>query len=356
MAMKTLPRSRYQIRKPGMKLRAAIVGATGAVGQTVLDLLAEREFPCDSLTLLATKKSAGESLAFRGEPLAVTEVSQESFVGVDLVFFCASAGAAERWVPVAIESGSVVVDNSRAFRMEVGVPLVVPEVNGSEVADGPDLIANPNCSTIQLVLTLAPLTRLARIERVVVSTYQSVSGSGGEALLELEGQLAAGGGETVPIVYPHPIGYNCFPQVDVFDDNGLSGEELKLIQESRKILGLADLALTATTVRIPVRIGHSEAVNITFDRPVTAEQARQALREAPGVAVMDEPSRGLYPTPLAATGRDEALVGRIRRDPSQANGIDLWISCDNLRKGAALNAIQIAEQHPRFTSTGAPRP
>jgi aspartate-semialdehyde dehydrogenase len=329
--------------------KVALVGATGAVGRTLLSILEERRFPLESLTLLATSRSAGDRLIAGGREVAVQEVSASLLEGHDFVFFSAGTDAARRWAPVAVEHGAVVIDNSYAFRMEPGVPLVVPEVNAHRLDGSPRLIANPNCSTIQLVLVLAPLARHAGIERVVVSTYQSVSGTGLEALAELNAQIEGGarGEEPGPVVYPHPIAFNCVPQVDDFVEGGYTREERKLVNETRKILELPALRLTATTVRVPVRVAHCEAVNVSLGRAVSAEEARRWLAAAPGVAVVDEPARSVYPTPRQAAGRDEALVGRIRVDDSQPAGLDLWISCDNLRKGAALNAVQIAEEWSR---------
>lgn len=332
-----------------MKIRAAIVGATGAVGRTLLALIEERGFAVDELRLLATARSVGEEIEYRGEKHRVREISRQELEGVDLAFFAIHTEAARQWVPVAVETGATVIDNSYAFRLDPDVPLVVPEINAALLQDSPRLIANPNCSTIQLVVVLAPLAREIGLERVVVSTYQSVSGTGTEALEELEDQVAQGPVSAPPRVYPHPIAYNCIPQVDSFRPDGYTREERKLIDESRKILGLPDLRLTATAVRVPVRVGHSEAVNLSLSRAIEPEEARTLLAAAPGVEVMDDPGRSQYPTALAAAGRDETLVGRIRRDPSQPAGLDLWICADNLRKGAALNAIQIAEHHPLVT-------
>ena len=324
----------------------AIVGATGAVGRTLLSILAERRFPVGRLTLLATTRSAGERVLALGDEHPVHEVTPERLEGHDFVFFSAGTDGARRWAPAAVERGAVVIDNSYAFRMEPGIPLVVPEVNGHALGPEARLIANPNCSTIQLVLVLAPIARHVGLERIVVSTYQSVSGTGIEALGELESQVAgdARGVVPEPRVYPHPIAFNVVPQVDDFVDGGYTREERKLVDETRKILEQPELRLTATTVRVPVRVAHSEAVNLSLSRSVSAAEARAWLAQAPGVVVVDDPARSAYPTPLAAAGRDEAFVGRIRVDESQPAGLDLWISCDNLRKGAALNAVQIAEQ------------
>jgi aspartate-semialdehyde dehydrogenase len=333
-----------------MKLRAAIVGATGAVGRTLLALAETRAFPADDWRLLATERSAGEEIEFRGHRHTVLPLSPEALEAVDVAFFAISSDAARRWVPRAVAAGATVIDNSYAFRLDPQVPLVVPEINGHLLESEPKLIANPNCSTIQLVLVLAPLEAGIGLRRVVVSTYQSVSGTGTEALAELEQQLQADGEvPPAPQVYPHPIGFNVIAQVDEFREDGYSREERKLIDESRKILNLPELAITATAVRVPVRVGHCESVNLTLARAADPAEARALLAEADGVEVVDDPERGLYPTPLAAAGRDETLVGRIRRDPSQQAGLDLWICCDNLRKGAALNAMQIAENLPRIS-------
>lgn len=335
-----------------MSLVVAIVGATGAVGRTLLTVLEERRLAVKELRLLATQRSEGESLAWRGRPERVEVIEPGRLSGCDLVFLTAGAEAARTWAPQVQAAGAAVIDNSYAFRMEPDVPLVVPEVNAGALDGRPSLVANPNCSTIALVLALAPLHRLVPVRRVVVSTYQSVSGTGTEALRELEAQIEGGPLAPPPRVYPHPIAFNCIPQVDDFQEDGVSREERKLVQETRKILGVLELRLTATTVRVPVRVGHSLAVNLEFDHPVPPAEARRCLAEAPGVEVVDDPARAHYPTPLQAAGRDAALVGRIRRDPSHECGLDLWISCDNLRKGAALNAVQIAERLPQLALGG----
>ncbi|HEV8480491.1 MAG TPA: aspartate-semialdehyde dehydrogenase [Candidatus Eisenbacteria bacterium] len=329
--------------------KVAVVGATGAVGRTLLSILEERRFALERLTLLATSRSAGDRLTVGSREIAVQEVSASLLEDHDYVFFSAGTDAAKRWAPVAVERGATVIDNSYAFRMDPAVPLVVPEVNAHRLEGAPRLIANPNCSTIQLVLVLAPLAKRAGITRVVVSTYQSVSGTGLDALAELEAQVQGGaeGKEPKPAVYPHPIAFNVLPQIDDFVEGGYTREERKLVYETRKILELPALPVSATTARVPVRVGHSAAVNLSLGRPVSVEEARRWLAEAPGVAVMDDPTRFIYPTPRQAAGRDEAFVGRIRLDDSQPAGLDLWISCDNLRKGAALNAVQIAEELER---------
>jgi aspartate-semialdehyde dehydrogenase len=340
-----------------MRQRVAIVGATGAVGRTLLGVLAERKFPVGALRLYATARSAGGTIDFGGAACPVAEATPEAMRGHDLVFFSAGADISRALAPHAVEDGAFVVDNSYAFRLDPGVPLVVPEVNGALLDARPRLVANPNCSTIQLVLVLAPLHRAAGVERVVVSTYQSVSGTGNDALVELEAQLAAPADEPPPRVYPHPIAFNVIPQVDDFLDNGYCREEMKLVWETRKILGEPELRVTATTVRVPVRIAHSEAVNLTLSRPLDAAEARRLLAAAPGVAVVDDPAHARYPTPRAAAGSDLAFVGRIRRDCSQEMGLDLFIACDNLRKGAATNAVQIAERlcAGQPAPSGAPR-
>jgi aspartate-semialdehyde dehydrogenase len=324
----------------------ALAGATGVVGRTILKVLEERSFPLGEIRLLATERSEGQTVPFRGQEVKVEAVRGGSFRGVDLAFFAVGTEASAALVPLAREAGAVCIDKSNAFRMEPGVPLVVPEVNPEALRGGRGIIASPNCSTIQLVMVLKPLHDAARLKRVVVATYQSVSGSGRQGLVELEEQLEAirGGLEPVVRFYPRRIAGNVIPHIDSFGADGLCGEERKLIDETRKIMDLPHLALTATTVRVPVAIGHAEAVNVELERKLSAEEARQALRAAPGVLVLDRPAEAVYPTPLDAAGRDEVLVGRVREDPSTARGLDLWVVADNLRKGAATNAVQIAER------------
>jgi len=324
----------------------AILGATGAVGSEMIRVLETRRFPVASLRLFSTVRSAGTRVPFAGSEIEVREVSAAGFAGVDFALFAAGAEASRTWAPVARQAGATVIDNSNAFRYDDDVPLVVPEVNAHALADAKGLVANPNCSTIQLVLVLQPLARLSPIERVTVATYQSVSGTGLDALAELKGEIEADAAGTAyaPRIYPRPIAYNVIPQVDDFLANGYTREEMKLHWETRKILGLPGLALSATTVRVPVRVAHAEAVTIDFARDVSPEEARAALATAPGVRVVDDPARGQYPTPLEAAGGDDALVGRIRRDLSKDRALLLFIACDNLRKGAALNAVQIAEK------------
>jgi aspartate-semialdehyde dehydrogenase len=329
-----------------LKRKVAILGATGAVGGTMVRILEQRAFPLSDLVLLSTQRSAGKSVTFRGRAIEVEEVTPASFDGVDFALFAAGADASRQWAPVARQAGATVIDNSNAFRYDDDVPLVVPEVNAHALAAHAGLIANPNCSTIQLVLVLAPLARAVPLERVTVATYQSVSGTGLDALNELEAQVRAvdGGEPARAVVYPRPIAFNVFPHVDDFLDNGYCREEMKLVWETRKILGLPELPLAATTVRVPVRVSHSEVVHATFARALEPDQARALLATAPGVRVVDDPARGVYPTPLEAEGEDDAFVGRIRKDLSDPRGLCLFIACDNLRKGAALNAVQIAEE------------
>jgi aspartate-semialdehyde dehydrogenase len=290
-------------------------------------------------------RSAGRPVRFQGREIETREVDARSFDGVDYALFAAGADASRAWADVARCAGATVIDNSNAFRYDDAVPLVVPEVNAHDLAWAKGLVANPNCSTIQLVLVLAPLMKLAALERVLVSTYQSVSGTGLDALQELGDQVRADaeGRPAEAKIYPHPIAFNVLPHIDDFLENGYCREEMKLVWEPRKILGLPDLRISATTVRVPVRIAHAEAVTIDFARPIGPDEARAALAQAPGVRVVDDPARREYPTPLAAAGGDDALVGRIRRDLSSDTGLNLFITCDNLRKGAALNAVQIAE-------------
>lgn len=328
-------------------LNVAVVGVTGAVGTEMIRILEEREFPADRLIPLASERSKGKSITFRGEEIPVQVLTDESFDGVAIGLFSAGGAISERFAPVAARSGCVVVDNTNAFRMDPEVPLVVPEVNSHAIAqyNQKGIIANPNCSTIQMVVVLKPIHDHAKIQRVVVSTYQSVSGTGTKAILELENQVRAWV-ESRPLehgVYPHQIAFNCLPHIDIFMENGYSKEEMKMINETRKIMEDDALRVTATTVRVPVIRGHSESVNIQTERKMTAGEVRELLAKAPGVRVEDDPGQLKYPMPILAAGGDETWVGRIREDDSIENGIDLWVVSDNLRKGAALNAIQIAE-------------
>lgn len=325
----------------------AVAGATGAVGNEMLQILEEQEFPVASLKLLASSRSAGKTLDFRGESLHVEELRDDSFEGVDIALFSAGAAASRQFAPAAAESGCVVIDNSSGWRMDPEVPLVVPEVNPHAVADyrSKGIIANPNCSTIQMVVVLKPIYDAAGIERVVVSTYQAVSGTGKNAMEELTEQTRnlLTFQEVTPEVYPHRIAFNCFPHIGSFLENGYTEEEMKMVHETHKIMEDPNIRVSATTVRIPVFYGHSEAVNIQTERKLSAKDARVLLFQAPGVRVMDNPDERIYPMPSEAAGINDTLVGRIREDISIENGLDLWIVADNIRKGAALNTVQIAE-------------
>jgi aspartate-semialdehyde dehydrogenase len=323
----------------------AIAGATGAVGAVMRQVLAEREFPLSRLRLLASSRSAGRRLEFRGSEIEVEELEPGSFLGVGIALFAAGGDVSREFVPHAVEAGAVVVDNSSAFRMEPDVPLVVPEVNPGDIAQHKGVIANPNCSTIQMVVALAPLAALSPIRRVVVSTYQAASGAGQPAMDELVGQTRAvlDGDDWPPHKFGHTIAFNVIPQIDVFMDDGSTKEEWKMAVETQKIMHAPELAVTATCIRVPVLRAHSEAVWVEFERPVSVDAARKALAAAPGVVVQDDPEAGVYPMPLDATDTDEVYVGRVREDPTVPNGLALWVVADQLRKGAATNAVQIAE-------------
>ncbi|MFH0798954.1 MAG: aspartate-semialdehyde dehydrogenase [Pseudomonadota bacterium] len=325
----------------------AVVGATGAVGGEMIKVLEERDFPVERLIPLASEKSLGKECAFRGDRVPVEILGENSFFGVDIALFSAGSDVSLKFVPIAAESGAVSVDNTSAFRMEADVPLVVPEVNAEAISGWKKrrIIANPNCSTIQMVVVLAPLNRISHIRRVVVATYQAVSGAGIEAVEELSQQSVALFSQREPRVnvFPHRIAFNCIPHIDRFLEDGSTKEETKMVEETQKIMGDASIRVAATAVRVPVFCGHSEAVNIEFDDPIDIDEAREALSEAPGVSVIDNPNLCRYPLATDAAGKDAVFVGRIRRDPSVENGLALWIVADNLRKGAALNAVQIAE-------------
>jgi len=325
----------------------AIVGATGAVGEQMREVLEERAFPVGELRLLASERSAGQYLEFGSRSLRVELLREESFENVDIALFSAGRTVSEKFVPLAVDAGCAVIDNSPQFRMDADVPLVVPEVNAEEIARYRErgIIANPNCSTIQLVVALKPIHDAGRILRVVVSTYQSVSGAGRMAMEELSQQaIAIFNGRDLPRQkFPHQIAFNCIPHIDAFLDNGYTKEEMKMVQETQKILGDASIAVTATAVRVPVFCGHSESVNVETEKKLTAAQVKSLLRESPGILLCDEPQSNVYPIPIDAVGREATYVGRIREDESIANGLNLWVVADNLRKGAALNAVQIAE-------------
>lgn len=323
----------------------AILGATGTVGQELLKILAERQFPIQRLLPLATSRSAGQSVVFQGQELRVEEVSPASFAGIDIAFFAASGDAARDLAPAAVRQGAVVIDKSSHWRLDPQVPLAVPEVNPEALRRHQGIIASPNCSTIQCVVALKPLRDLAGLRRVVVSTYQSVSGTGREAMAELRQQTAAvlAGEVPRPEVYKKPIAFNVLAFCNQYEAHGYTCEEMKLVNETRKILGLPDLPVTATAVRVPVFISHAEAVLVETERHVTPAEVRQALARQPGLVVVDDAAKGVYPDPLSAAGLDEVFVGRVRADLSSHNGIWMWVVSDNLRKGAATNAVQIAE-------------
>ncbi|MFL5241938.1 MAG: aspartate-semialdehyde dehydrogenase [Gemmataceae bacterium] len=325
----------------------AIVGATGAVGETIRQVLIERHFPLRSIKFLASQRSAGKSLEFKGKTYQVEPIRAEAFAGVDIVLASTPASVSRESSPMAAQAGAIVIDNSSAWRMDPQVPLVVPEVNAAALERIPkSIVANPNCSTIQMVVALKPLHDLARIKRVVVATYQASSGKGATGLFELDAQLAAvGRGQPVPKPTAHAgqLAGNVLPHDWKAGEEGYSEEEWKMVRETKKIMGDDSIQVSPTTARVPVRIGHSEAVNIEFHNPITADQAREALRRAPGIVVLDGPGKEEVPLPLDLVGRDEVFVGRIRRDPTVPHGLNIWVVADNLRKGAATNAVQIAE-------------
>ena len=326
--------------------RVAVVGATGAVGREMVKVLEQRDFPVSEIKLLASSRSAGKIVRFRGEDVKVEELKPESFEGVDIALFSAGGERSKQFAPEAVKRGVVVIDNSSAFRMEEDVPLVVPEVNPEDVDWHRGIIANPNCSTIQMVVVLKPLHDISRIKRVVVSTYQAVSGAGAEAMEELREQtdaILSGKPVPEPRKIPKQIAFNCIPQIDVFLEDGYTKEEHKMVNETKKIMHDNGIEVSATCVRVPVFIGHSESVNVEFEGEIDVEAAVEALKSAKGVRVMDDFERGIYPTPLDVAGKDEVLVGRIRKDTTLRSGLNMWIVGDNLRKGAALNAVQIAE-------------
>ena len=328
-----------------MSQHVAIAGATGAVGTEFLKLLEARDFPMKSLRLLASSRSAGSKLKFRGENLEVEELTPKSFKGIDIAFFSAGGSRSKEFAPHAVDSGAVVIDNSSAFRMDEKVPLVVPEINPKQAFEHQGLIANPNCSTIQMVVALNPIHRAANIQRVVVSTYQAVSGAGASAMEELKQQLRAWANDE-PMkqeVFPTQIAFNLFPHIDVFQDNGYTKEEMKMVHETRKIMNAPNMQISATCVRVPVLRAHSEAVWVETEKPLSESEARELFEKEPGIVVQDERQNGGYPTPWHITETQETYVGRIRKDISHSNGLTFWVVADQLYKGAALNAIQIAE-------------
>ncbi len=324
----------------------AIAGATGAVGNQMIECLEERNFPVGKIKYLASERSVGKILEFKGKPVVVELLDHNAFEGIDIALFSAGGSRSEEFCPAAAKAGAVCVDNSSAWRMNKDVPLVVPEVNPHAIAQytKKGIIANPNCSTIQMVVALKPLHDYGKIKRVVVSTYQAVSGTGKKAIDELRIQTGEllNGRPAEAKVYPHRIAFNCLPQIDSFEPNGYTKEEMKMINETRKILE-ADIKVTATTVRVPVFYGHSESVNIETEKKITVEKAFELLRNAPGCKLVDDVSKKVYPMPIDAAGQDLTFVGRIREDASVENGLNLWVVADNIRKGAATNAVQIAE-------------
>ncbi|MEB3277581.1 MAG: aspartate-semialdehyde dehydrogenase [Lyngbya sp.] len=325
--------------------RVAILGATGAVGTELLELLESRNFPLADLKLLASPRSAGTQLAFKGEKLPVEAVDEGCFHQVDLVLASAGAGTSKQWAAKAVEAGAVVIDNSSAFRMDAEVPLIVPEVNPEAAASHRGIIANPNCTTILMAVAVWPLYQVQPIRRIVVSTYQSASGAGARAMEEMKSQaLAILQGETPQTeIFPYPLAFNLFPHNSPLNEAGYCQEEMKMVNETRKIFGVEDLRISATCVRVPVLRAHSEAINLEFDQPFSVAKAREVLSQAPGVELREDWQANYFPMPIDATGRDPVLVGRIRQDLSHPCGLELWLSGDQVRKGAALNAVQIAE-------------
>ena len=324
----------------------AIVGATGAVGVETLLCLEQRNFPLSKLKLLASARSAGKTMTFRGEEIVVEELKHDSFGDVDIALFSAGGGISLEFGPSAAAAGAVVIDNSSAFRMDEGVPLVVPEINPEAAKNRPrGIIANPNCTTIISLMALAPLHKAFGLKSIIASTYQAVSGSGAQGIIELEEQVKAitHGESFTPKVYPRQIAFNVIPQVDAFTDNGYTKEELKMLHEGRKIMGLPELRVSCTCVRVPVYRSHSVSITAQFERPVDPAVARAAYAGKPGVQVMDDPANKVFPVPLDTTGKDDCLVGRIRQNLVLENALDLWVVGDQVRKGAALNAVQIAE-------------
>ena len=326
--------------------RIAVIGATGAVGRVFLRILEERSFPASSIRLCASQRSVGKKLVVNGRELTVEEATPRLLSEVDIAFVAATSDISRQIGPLAVEQGALVIDDSSVFRMEPNVPLIVPEVNAEDLEHHRGIISIPNCSTTPLVMVLKPLLEVNPVRRVIVDTYQSVSGTGGAAMDELQTQSRQllDGQPVEPVTYPHQIAFNVLPHVESFTENGYTREELKMRDETRKILHEPELLVSATCVRVPVLVSHSEAVHIEFANPISPEEVRDILSGCAGIEVVDDPESNVYPMPLAAEGRDEVFVGRIRRDMSHPTGIVLWLSSDNLRKGAALNALQIAEE------------
>lgn len=330
-------------------LTIAIVGATGAVGAVALELLADRSYPAERIITMASSRSAGKKLPYLDTELTVIEATPDAFQGVDVAFISASADVSRALAPEAVKRGALVIDDGSAFRMDPAVPLVVPEVNGADLEWHSGIVSIPNCTTTPLAMSLAALGQASPVTRVTVATYQAVSGTGAAAVRELDEQAAdlLAGRPAKPQEYPHQIAFNVLPQVDDFAEDGYTGEEHKMINETRKILHDADIAISPTCVRVPVPVTHSEAVQVEFERPMSPQEATRLLAEFPGITVVDDPQASVYPMPAQASGEDEVFVGRIRKDASHPNGLALWIACDNLRKGAALNALQIMDEAVR---------
>jgi aspartate-semialdehyde dehydrogenase len=329
----------------GQTYHVAIVGATGAVGVEMIKVLERRRFPIGKLTLLASARSAGKTASYKGEQISIQELREDSFDGVDIALFSAGASISRQYAPHAVQAGTVIVDNSSAFRMEENVPLVVPEINGRDVATHSGIVANPNCTTAISLMALYPLHQTFGLKRVFASTYQAVSGTGAQAILELQEQVAAISAERPikPQVYPHQIAFNVLPHVDVFLESGYTKEEMKMQNEGRRIMHLPSFRASVTCVRVPVYRAHSVSISAEFERDVTVEGAREAIRRAPGVDLVDAPLKNEYPLPLVCAEKDNCQAGRFRRDCAMENGLSFWVSGDQLLKGAALNAVQIAE-------------
>ena len=324
----------------------AIVGATGMVGQEFIKVLLQRKFPAKNILLYASDRSAGRKLFVGHQEIVVKETANDSFDNVDIALFSAGSDISKHFAPIAAKAGALVIDNSAAWRMDPRVPLVVPEINAEDIKKHRGIIANPNCSTIQMVVALYPLHKVNPIKRIVVATYQSVSGTGLAAVEELtkQSKIVLEGGNVVPHVYAHQIAFNLLPEIDVFLDNGYTKEEWKMVEETRKIMHAESIGVSATCVRVPVFVSHSEVVQVEFSEYMGADEARAILSKAPGVKVLDDPNVSLYPQPWLAAGTDDVYVGRIRNDASYLNGLAMWVVSDNIRKGAALNAVQIAEE------------
>jgi len=327
------------------KYHIAVVGATGAVGAELLRVLERRSFPIASLRPIGSARSAGKSISFRDDSIAVEELTEHSFDKIDIAFFSAGGETSRKWVPVAREAGAIVIDNSSVFRMEPDVPLVIPEINGEDLRAHRGLIANPNCTTAVALMAIYPLHRVFSVRRVFAASYQAVSGSGARAIEELREQVefAAQDRQSTPQIYPHPIAFNVLPHVDVFLESGYTKEEMKMQNEGRKIMHLPEFRASVTCVRVPVYRAHSIAISAEFEKKVSVEHAREALAKAPGLELVDEPQKNRYPMPLSVAGRDNCEVGRVRLDCAFENGLSFWVSGDQLLKGAALNAVQIAE-------------